>query len=150
MIPWLRSFFAAWVKYRWLPNRRSALPRSSICTGPFGDVFRIRTKEFPNDENPDGHQKSFKTVWHAALRRAGVRYFRIYDLRSTYATRRSARGVADEWVTQLFRQGDAKVFKVYSQMKLQMNSRRWPNSTALLMKQGRNLAPVEAREQRKQ
>ena len=69
---------------------------------------------------PDGYQKTFKTVWHATLRRAGVRYFRIYDLRSTYATRLSAGGVADEWVTQLLRQGDAKVFKKYSQMKLQM------------------------------
>ncbi len=28
--------------------------------------------------------------------------------------------VVDEWVTQLLRQGDAKVFKKYSQMKLQM------------------------------
>jgi Nucleotidyl transferase AbiEii toxin, Type IV TA system len=46
--------------------------------------------------------------------------FRIYDLRSTYATRLSAGGVADEWVTQLLRQGDVKVFKKYSQMKLQM------------------------------
>ena len=42
---------------------------------------------------------------------------RIYDLRSTHATRLSAGGVADEWVTQLLRQGDAKVFKKYSQMK---------------------------------
>ena len=47
-------------------------------------------------------------------------YFRIYDLRSTYATRLSAGGVADEWVTQLLRQGDAQMFKKYSQMKLQM------------------------------
>ncbi len=47
-------------------------------------------------------------------------YFRIYDLRSTYATRLSAGGAADEWVTQLLRQGDAKVFKKYSRMKLQM------------------------------
>src|ERR1700683_4627327 len=50
----------------------------------------------------------------------GTEGFRIYDLRSTYATRLSAGGVADEWVTQLLRQGDAKVFKKYSQMKLQM------------------------------
>ena len=57
---------------------------------------------------------------HATLRRAKVGYFRIYDLCSTYATRLSAGGVADEWVTQLLRQGDAKVFKKYSQMKLQM------------------------------
>ena|SRR6266850_8387246 len=42
------------------------------------------------------------------------------SLRSTYATRLSAGGVADESVTQLLRQGDAKVFKKYSQMKLQM------------------------------
>ena len=28
--------------------------------------------------------------------------------------------MADEWVTQMLRQGDAKVFKKYSQMKLQM------------------------------
>jgi len=49
--------------------------------------------------------------------------FRIYDLRSTYATRLSAGGVADEWVTQLLRQGDAKVSKKYSQMKLQMKRR---------------------------
>jgi len=28
--------------------------------------------------------------------------------------------VADEWVTQLLRQGDSKIFKKYSQMKLQM------------------------------
>ena len=46
--------------------------------------------------------------------------FRIYDLRATYATRLSAGGIADEWVTQLLRQGDAQVFKRYSQMKLQM------------------------------
>jgi len=32
----------------------------------------------------------------------------------------SAGGVADEWVTQMLRQTDAKVLKKYSQMKLQM------------------------------
>jgi len=39
---------------------------------------------------------------------------------ATYATRLSAGGVADEWVTQMLRQGDAQVFKKYSQMKLRM------------------------------
>jgi hypothetical protein len=38
------------------------------------------------------------------------RCFRIYDLRSTYATRLSAGSVADEWVAQMLRQGDPKVF----------------------------------------
>jgi hypothetical protein len=32
----------------------------------------------------------------------------------------SAGGVGEEWLTQLLRQGDAKVFKTYSRMKLQM------------------------------
>jgi hypothetical protein len=62
----------------------------------------------------------FANGWRTTLRRAGVPYFRIYDLRSTYATRLSAGGVADEWVTQLLRQGDSQVFKKYSQMKLTM------------------------------
>jgi len=43
--------------------------------------------------------------------RAKIQYFRIYDLRSTYATRLGAGVVADEWLTQMLRQGDAKVFK---------------------------------------
>ena len=75
---------------------------------------------FPSDQNPIGHTKKLKTVWRKTLRRAKVPYFRIYDLRSTYATRLSAGGVADEWVTQMLRQSDAQVFKKYSQMKLQM------------------------------
>jgi len=38
-----------------------------------------------------------------------------------FCTRLSSGGVADEWVTQLLKQSaDAKVFKKYSQMKLQM------------------------------
>ena len=46
----------------------------------------------------------------------------VPDLRPSlrYATRLSAGGIADEWVTQMLRQGDAQVFKKYSQMKLQM------------------------------
>ena len=75
---------------------------------------------FPSPYKPSEHQVNFKGTWRRTLRRAGVPHFRIYDLRSTYATRLSAGGVADEWVTQMLRQTDAKVFKKYSQMKLQM------------------------------
>jgi integrase len=75
---------------------------------------------FPSPKSPTGYQQNFKKTWERTLRRAGVGYFRLYDLRSTHATRLSAGGVADEWVTQLLRQTDAKVFKKYSQMKLQM------------------------------
>ena len=112
-----------WIPDSKTPNGVAEVPLTNIAAGAFQSQLAISGPSpylFPSDERPDVHQKSFKTVWRLTPRRAGVRYFRIYDLRSTYATRLSAGGVADEWVTQLLRQGDAKVFKKYSQMKLQM------------------------------
>jgi len=115
-------------KIVWVPDSKTAngvaeVPLTDEAVQAFGSQMRVAGEGpwlFPSSENPSGHQKGFKTAWRATLRRAVVPYFRIYDLRSTYATRLSAGGVADEWVTQLLRQGDAKVFKKYSQMKLQM------------------------------
>ena len=112
-----------WIPDSKTPNGIAEVPLTDLAVSAFREQIRIAGPGvwlFPSDENPLGHQKTLKTVWHATLRRAKVPYFRIYDLRSTYATRLSAGGVADEWVTQLLRQGDAKVFKKYSQMKLQM------------------------------
>jgi integrase len=113
----------AWIPDSKTPNGVAEVPLTPLAVQVFQDQIRLAGSGpylFPSDNNPTGHLKTLKTVWHAALRRAKVPYFRIYDLRSTYATRLSAGGVADEWVTQMLRQGDAKVFKKYSQMKLQM------------------------------
>jgi integrase len=41
------------------------------------------------------HILSLRTAWAATLRRAGVKYFSLYELRHTFATRLSAGGVAD-------------------------------------------------------
>src|SRR6266404_321513 len=82
--------------------------------------FWRRAVSFSERPKLHGHHKNLRRTWQRTLARAKVPYFRIYDLRSTYATRLSAGGVADEWVTQMLRQGDAQVFKKYSQMKLQM------------------------------
>ena len=112
-----------WIPDSKTPNGVAEVPLTEIAAEAFQRQLALSGTSpylFPSDGNEDGHQRTFKTVWHAVLRRAGVRYFRIYDLRSTYATRLSAGGVADEWVTQLLRQGDAEIFKKYSQMKLQM------------------------------
>jgi integrase len=95
---------------------------------------------FPSDRIPDRHQTTLKTVWRKTLRRAKIAYFRIYDLRSTYATRLSAGGVADEWVTQMPRQSDAQVFKKYSQMKLQMKR----EALGKLNRRANEIAPVAA------
>jgi integrase len=63
---------------------------------------------------------SLRKIWEKTLRRAGVPYFPLYHLRHTFATRLSAGGVADHFVTQMLRQGDSRVFKRYSQAKLMM------------------------------
>jgi integrase len=112
-----------WIPDSKTPNGVAELPLTDLAIEAFRDQIRIAGPGpwlFPNPESSTGYQKSLKTAWRLTLQRAKVPYFRIYDLRSTYATRLSAGGVADEWVTQLLRQGDAKVFKKYSQMKLQM------------------------------
>jgi integrase len=112
-----------WIPDSKTPNGVAEVPLTPLSVQAFQDQIRIAGSGaylFPSDKNASDHQKTFKTVWHKTLKRAKIPYFRIYDLRSTYATRLSAGGVADEWVTQMLRQGDAKVFKKYSQMQLQM------------------------------
>ncbi len=52
--------------------------------------------------------------------RAGVPYFSLYELCHTFATRLSAGGVSDHFVTLMLRQGNAEEFKRYSQAKLNM------------------------------
>jgi integrase len=111
-----------WISDSKTPNGVAEVPLTELAVEALRDQMQLAGDSsylFPS-ENAVGHQTTFKTAWRLTLRRAKVPYFRIYDLRSTYATRLSAGGVADEWVTQLLRQGDAKVFKKYSQMKLQM------------------------------
>ena len=89
------------------PNGVGEVPLTDLAVEAIRDQMQLAGNSpylFPR-ENAVGHQTTFKTAWRATLRRAKVPYFRIYDLRSTYATRLSAGGVADEWVTQLLRQG---------------------------------------------
>ncbi len=112
-----------WIPDSKTPNGIAEVPLTPLAVEAFRDQLAIAGPGqflFPSDRNKSGHQVALKTVWSKTLRRAKIPYFRIYDLRSTYATRLSAGGVADEWVTQLLRQGDSQVFKRYSQMKLQM------------------------------
>jgi len=105
------------------PTGVAEVPLTDIAVHAFRSQMELAGPSqwlFPSGGSRTGHQVEFKGAWHTTLQRAGVRYFRLYDLRSTYATRLSAGGVADEWVTQMLRQSDAQVFKKYSQMKLQM------------------------------
>ena len=112
-----------WISDSKTPNGIADVPLTPLAIEAFKNQMALAGPGpylFPSDLNPTGHLKKLKTVWTRTLRRAKIPYFRIYDLRSAYATRLSAGGVADEWVTQLLRQSDAQVFKKYSQMKLKM------------------------------
>jgi integrase len=132
----------------WIPDSKTPTgvaeaPLSSLAVEAFKSQMVIAGEGpylFPSDRNLSGYQTSLKTVWRKTLRRAKVPYFRIYDLRSTYATRLSAGGVADEWVTQMLRQSDAQVFKKYSQMKLQMKR----EALNKLNRQANEVSPVNA------
>jgi integrase len=93
------------------------------------DAFQRQIQETPGSEYlfPSPKQKARKPYmtnllkgWAATLKKAGVPYFTLYEVRHTFATRLSAGGVADHIVTQMLRQGDAEVFKLYSQAKLGM------------------------------
>ena len=112
-----------WIPDSKTPNGVAEIPLTNLALEAFQNQIAISGEGeflFPSDLNQTGHLGSLRTAWRKALKRAGVPYFRLYDLRSTYATRLSAGGVADEWVIQMLRQGDSQVFKKYSQMKLQM------------------------------
>jgi integrase len=93
------------------------------------EAFRRQIDETPGSEYLFPSPKStgskpyitnVRKGWAATLKKAGIPYFALYELRHTFATRLSAGGVADHMVTQMLRQGDAEVFKLYSQAKLGM------------------------------
>ncbi|MHB8754215.1 MAG: tyrosine-type recombinase/integrase [Candidatus Acidiferrales bacterium] len=112
-----------WIPDSKTPNGVAEIPLTKLALEALQNQVAISGNGeflFPSDRNQDGYLRNMRFAWRKALKAAKVPYFRIYDLRSTYATRLSAGGVADEWVIQMLRQGDSQVFKKYSQMKLQM------------------------------
>ena len=111
-----------------MENRVVYIPDSKTANGvgeiPISDLayraFQAQIEATPASEYlfPTPRQKSsrpyirsLKNIWAATLRRAGVPHFPLYELRHTFATRLSAGGVADHFVTQMLRQGDSAVFQ---------------------------------------
>jgi integrase len=107
------------------PNGEGDMPMSEIAWKAFKErIQETAGSEYlfptPKSTTKRPYITSLKKIWAATLKRAGVTYFSLYELRHTFATRLSAGGVADHFVTQMLRQGDAGVFKRYSQAKLNM------------------------------
>jgi len=107
------------------PSGIGDMPMTELARG----AFKAQMEQAPQSEylfpSPSKRAKrpyitSLWRIWEKTLVRAGVPYFPLYHLRHTFATRLSAGGVADHFVSQMLRQGDAQVFKRYSQAKLTM------------------------------
>src|ERR1700683_5632531 len=68
-----------WIPDSKTPNGIAEVPLTEIAVDAFRSQLPLSGTGpylFPSDENSDGYQKTFKTVWHATLRRAKVGYFR--------------------------------------------------------------------------
>jgi integrase len=83
-----------------------------------GDSEYLFPSPFEGGKTP--HITTVRKLWDRTVKRAGLPRFTLYELRHTFATRLSAGGVADHFVTQMLRQGESNVFKRYSQAKLGM------------------------------
>ena len=121
-----------------LENRLVYIPDSKTESGvaemPMtqraAEAYRDRLAEIPSEcpwffPSPVAGSRrpyiqSLKRAWSTTLKQAGVRYFPLYHLRHTFASRLSAGRVSDRFVTLLLRQGDATVFKRYSHADLRM------------------------------
>ncbi|MGB7728504.1 MAG: tyrosine-type recombinase/integrase [Candidatus Acidiferrum sp.] len=81
-----------WIPDSKTPNGVAEIPLSKLASEAFRNQIAISGNGeflFPSDLNHQGHLTSLRTAWRKALKRAGISYFRFYDLRSTYATRLS-------------------------------------------------------------
>src|SRR6266446_96199 len=64
----------------------------------------------PNLSNPSKHLGSIRKTWSTALRNAQLTPFPIYSLRATFASRLSAAGVPDGFVSQMLDVGPCRWF----------------------------------------
>ena len=111
-----------WIPDSKTPNGIAEVPLTDLARERFGSRFESPDREptcFRATRIQQGIRRRSRRSGTQTLKRQGSV---LPDLRSAFYLCDSAQrgGVADEWVTQLLRQGDAKVFKKYSQMKLQM------------------------------
>jgi len=78
-----------WIPDSKTPSGIAEAPLTDLALAAFRDQMSIAgpgTYLFPSDENPSGHQITFKTTWAATLRRAKVPHFRIGSMYFTQTT----------------------------------------------------------------
>ncbi len=68
---------------------------------------------FPSPRNPSAHFRDYKTAWRTALRNAGLSDRRIYDLRSTFASRANQCRATGLTVAHLLGHANTNVLPAY-------------------------------------
>lgn len=69
---------------------------------------------FPNLRNPAEHTRDIRKSWAKALKGAGLEYFKVYNLRHSFASRLSAAGVSDLFVAQMIGHSTPSILQKYS------------------------------------
>jgi integrase len=85
---------------------RREVPLSAFCKEELLQWKKLAGPEFSpyvffNPSRPETYLRAVRKVWASALKNAKIEYFRIYDLRATFASRLSAAGVPDVFVSQM-------------------------------------------------
>ena len=96
------------------PTGIGDMPMTALACEGFKAQIELASKSEYLFPSPSPRAKkpyitSLRKIWEKTLRRAGVPYFPLYHLRHTFATRLSAGGVADHFVTQMLRQESIKI-----------------------------------------
>jgi len=68
---------------------------------------------FPSPRNPSLHFRDYKTAWRTALKKAGLSDHRIYDLRSTFASRANQCRATGLTVAHLLGHANTSVLPAY-------------------------------------
>jgi integrase len=103
------------------PAGRRSVPLSALCkaellgwrdlVGPEVSVF-----VFPSFQNTRHPLQGGRKNWAAALKKAGIDYFPIYNLRATFASRLSAAGCPDTFVAQMLGHSTPSILQTYSKV----------------------------------
>ena len=88
------------------PAGRREIPMSRFCKEELQRWEHLAGRDFSrflfyNPTSSSVPLKAVRKVWAGALKKAKVQYFPIYNLRATFATRLSAAGVPDVFVSQM-------------------------------------------------
>jgi integrase len=100
---------------------RRMVPLSDYCKA---ELLRWRELTGPeyseyvffNDRNPSAHLLKLPKTWKAALKKANIGYFPIYNLRHTFATRMQEAGTSPVTLSQMMGHASTGIIQTYAKV----------------------------------